>query len=156
MRVYFSNLGCKLNQAEVDSLSRQFVAAGHRLASRLDEADLHVVNSCTVTHLAGRDSRKIARRGHRLRPEMKTVLTGCHATAAPEESAAIAGVDLVVTNDVKHELLERVRESFPDLWGTALREEIPVPYVPLDTGLTRALVKIEDGCNMRCAFCIIP
>ena len=70
MRVYFPNLGCKLNQAEVDHAARRFVAAGHSLAPRLDEADLHVVNSCTVTHLAARDSRKLARRGRRLQPSI--------------------------------------------------------------------------------------
>ena len=104
MRVFFTNLGCKLNQAEIDRMSRQFLAAGHTLAPSLAEAELHVVNSCTVTHLAARDSRKIARRGRRLREEMKTVLTGCYATEAPEEARALAGVDLLVTNDVKEEL----------------------------------------------------
>ena len=65
MRVYFTNLGCKLNQAEVDEMARRFVAAGHSLAPALEAAELHVVNSCTVTHLAARDSRKLSRRGPR-------------------------------------------------------------------------------------------
>ena len=86
MRVFFTNLGCKLNQAEVDSLSRQFRAAGHTLAGALAEAEPHVINSCTVTHLAARDSRKLARRGRRRNPELKTVLTGCYATGSPEEA----------------------------------------------------------------------
>jgi len=153
MRVFFTNLGCKLNQAEVDRLSRRFVAAGHTLAPALEEADLHVVNSCTVTHLAARDSRKVARRGHRKNPGLKTVLTGCYATDSPERAAKLAGVDLVVPNPDKDSLLERVHERFP----SAVPEiTVPVPYVPLDFGLSRALVKVEDGCNMRCSFCIIP
>ncbi|MEL7059135.1 MAG: tRNA (N(6)-L-threonylcarbamoyladenosine(37)-C(2))-methylthiotransferase MtaB [Acidobacteriota bacterium] len=156
MRVFFTNLGCKLNQAEVDRMARAFVAAGHRLAPALEAADLHVVNSCTVTHLAARDSRKIARRGARLRDEMRTVLTGCYATEAPEEAAALAGVDLVVPNAVKDELLERVHAAFPDVVPPAEEVGVPVPWVPLDVGHARALVKVEDGCNMRCAFCIIP
>ncbi len=153
MRVYFTNLGCKLNQAEVDKLSRQFVADGHQLAPGLDAADLHVINSCTVTHLAARDSRKTARRGHRRNPALKTVLTGCYATASAEEAAAVAGVDLVVTNDRKDDLVDLVHETF-----SAFRpsDPIPVPYVPIDFGHARALVKVEDGCNMRCSFCIIP
>ncbi len=155
MRVYFTNLGCKLNQAEVDRAARRFVAAGHTLAPRLDEADLHVVNSCTVTHLAARDSRKIARRGRRLRPQMRTVLTGCYATDAADEAKSLAGVDLVVTNDRKDELLELVHQAFPDSVPPPA-EGVPIPYVPLDFGLARALVKVEDGCNMRCSFCIIP
>ena len=114
MQVFFSNLGCKLNQAEVERLSRQFLAAGHHLASSLEEADLHVVNSCTVTHGAARDSRKTARRGARLNPRQKTVLTGCYANSDPEEAARLAGVDLVVPNQDKERLLDLVHAAFPE------------------------------------------
>ncbi len=154
MRVFFTNLGCKLNQAEVDHLARRFVAAGHRLAPCLEEADLHVINSCTVTHLAARDSRKTARRGARLPNAPRTVLTGCYASHAPQEAAALAGVDLVVDNTQKHQLLEQVHAFFPEVQPST--SPVPVPYVPLDYGHVRALVKVEDGCNMRCSFCIIP
>ena len=153
MQVFFTNLGCKLNQAEVDAHARRFVAAGHDLAPCLAEADLHVVNSCTVTHLAARDSRKTARRGQRLNSDLRTVLTGCYASSEPEEAAHLAGVDLVVTNDRKDDLLELVHEAFPESLPIGLD---PIPFVPLTFGRARALVKIEDGCNMRCAFCIIP
>ncbi len=159
MRVFFSNLGCKLNQAEVDRLARRFVAAGHSLAPGLDEADLHVINSCTVTHLAARDSRKLARRGARRNSALRTVLTGCYATAEPREAARLAGVDLVVDNEHKERLLELVHETFPAAGPeTSL---LSVPFVPIADlmylgGRARALVKVEDGCNMRCSFCIIP
>ena len=151
MRVCFTNLGCKLNLAEVERLAREFHAAGHQVVRSLEEADLHVVNSCTVTHVAARDSRKAAGRGARVHPTLRTVLTGCWGTERPEDAARIAGVDLVVSNAEKHLLLDRVHAAFPD--------EIPdagLPYMPLPLGHTRALVKVEDGCNMRCAFCIIP
>ncbi len=154
MRVFFTNLGCKLNQAEVDRMARRFVAAGHALAARLEDADLHVVNSCTVTHRAARDSRKAARRGGRTGGALRTVLTGCYATAEPGEAARLAGVDLVVDNRDKERLLDKVHEAFPD--ARPGDGAIPVPYVPIGFGRARALVKIEDGCNMRCAFCIIP
>ena len=157
MRVFFTNLGCKLNQAEIDDLSRRFHAAGHERVAALAEADLHVVNSCTVTHLAARDSRKIARRGRRLNGAMRTVLTGCYATDSPDEAATLDGVDLVVTNDAKDELLDRVHAAFPDAIPAASPpDDVPIPYVPMAFGHARALVKVEDGCNMRCAFCIIP
>jgi threonylcarbamoyladenosine tRNA methylthiotransferase MtaB len=155
MRVFFTNLGCKLNQAEVEGLARRFLAAGHRVVGRLEEADLHVVNSCTVTHAAARDSRKVARRGRRLAPGLKTVLTGCYAAAEPQEAARLTGVDLVVANADKERLLERVHQAFPGLQPPPAAE-LPVPYVPLELGHARAMVKIGDGCNMRCAFCIIP
>ncbi|MCH9649168.1 MAG: tRNA (N(6)-L-threonylcarbamoyladenosine(37)-C(2))-methylthiotransferase MtaB [Deltaproteobacteria bacterium] len=165
MKVHFSNLGCKLNQAELEKLARDFNAAGHQVVSSLEVADLHVINSCTVTHIAARKSRKIARRGHKLNPEMRSVLTGCFASERPQEAGSVPGVDLVVTNDQKDHLLTLVHEAFPDLEKTRLdhrepnsdaAEGIPVPYVPLEFGNSRALVKVEDGCNMRCSFCIIP
>ncbi len=162
MRVFFTNLGCKLNQAELEQLARRFVAAGHSVSPSLGEADLHVVNSCTVTHVAARDSRKVARRGRRLNPRLRTVLTGCYVAAEPERAAALAGVDLIVSNRDKDRLVERVHEAFGH--EEARRERalgarggsIDIPYVPLEFGNSRALVKVEDGCNMRCAFCIIP
>lgn len=143
MRVCITHLGCKLNQAETERLARDFLAAGHRVVGSPAEADLHVVNTCTVTQTAARASRKAARRGPR------TVLTGCHATYRPHD---VAGVDLIVPNSEKDRLLDRVHEAFPDL----VPSEVPVPWVRLPFGGTRALVKVEDGCNMRCSFCIIP
>ncbi|HEX5719852.1 MAG TPA: MiaB/RimO family radical SAM methylthiotransferase [Thermoanaerobaculia bacterium] len=143
MRVCFTHLGCKLNQAETERLARDFLAAGHLVVTSLGEADLHVVNTCTVTHTAARASRKAARRGPR------TVLTGCHATYQPGD---VAGVDLIVPNPEKDRLLDHVHAAFPDLAPS----EVPVPWVRLPFGHTRALVKVEDGCNMRCSFCIIP
>lgn len=148
MRVHFTNLGCKLNQAEIERLGRDFTAAGHEVVGSLAEADLHVVNSCTVTLNAASSSRKAAGRG---RGKIRTVLTGCWATEKLEEAARLAGVDLVVTNAEKDHLLARVHEAFPEAFPGD-----PVPCSPSITGHTRALVKIEDGCNMRCAFCIIP
>jgi threonylcarbamoyladenosine tRNA methylthiotransferase MtaB len=146
MRVHFTNLGCKLNQAEIERLAREFAAAGYEVVGTLAEADLHVVNSCTVTGTAARSSRKAAGRG---RGRLHTVLTGCWATESPEKAVRLAGVDLVVPNAEKDQLLDRVQAAFP-------MPERAVPCSPSMESHTRALVKIEDGCNMRCAFCIIP
>ncbi len=173
MRVCFTNLGCKLNQAETEGMARQFRAAGHRVVGSLAEADLHVVNSCTVTAEAARGSRQAARRGGRAPRPVRTVLVGCYATAEPESAARLAGVDLVIGNRDKDRLLERVHAAFPewvppvDTAVDALGERLavrPACAAPDDgIGLaaaasdrTRALVKIEDGCDVRCAFCIIP
>jgi threonylcarbamoyladenosine tRNA methylthiotransferase MtaB len=148
MRVHLTNLGCKLNQAEIERLGRQLEAAGHRVVGSLTEADLHVVNSCTVTHTAARESRKAAGRGRKAGRPVRTVLTGCYASGSPEEAARLAGVDLVVPNSEKDRLVELVHAKFPEA-------DLAPPCAPR-TGLTRALVKVEDGCNMRCSFCIIP
>jgi len=158
MRVCFTHLGCKLNQAEIETMARRFTAAGHRLVGSLAEADLHVVNTCTVTQAAARQSRKTARGGRRANPNLRTVVTGCWSAGEPEAAASLAGVDLVVPNGEKEALFERVAEAFPELAATQSEppEAVPVPWVPIDLGHTRALVKVEDGCNMQCAFCIIP
>jgi len=148
VRVYFTNLGCKLNQAEIERFARDFRAAGHEVVGSLAEANLHVVNSCTVTHSAARTSRKTANRGKAR--GLRTVLTGCYAND-PTAAAHLAGVDLVVPNAEKDRLLEKVHAAFPE----AVSEDF-TPYAPLPFANTRALLKIEDGCNMRCAFCIIP
>jgi threonylcarbamoyladenosine tRNA methylthiotransferase MtaB len=156
VRVYFTNLGCKLNQAEVERLARDLRAAGHQVVRSLEEADLHVVNSCTVTHLAARDSRKAAGRGSRVRDGLRTVVTGCWATEKPGEAERIAGVDLVVPNAEKHLLVEKIHAVFSGISDAAPAALPESPYLPMPGGHTRALVKVEDGCNMRCAFCIIP
>jgi threonylcarbamoyladenosine tRNA methylthiotransferase MtaB len=150
VRVHFTNLGCKLNQAEIERLERDFAAAGHRVVGSLAEADLHVVNSCTVTHLAAHDSRKAASRARRRGLPVRTVLTGCHAV---EE--AITGVDLVVPNHQKDRLLDRVHAAFPDAVPEGAGSP-QIPCAPQSFSHTRALVKVEDGCNRRCSFCIIP
>jgi threonylcarbamoyladenosine tRNA methylthiotransferase MtaB len=151
MRVHFTNLGCKLNQAEIERLGREFEAAGHPVVGSLGEADLHVVNSCTVTHVAARGSRKAAGLARRSGRPVRTVLTGCYATGSPEEAARLAGVDLVVPNADKDRLVNLVLAAFPE-------EDLsqPIPCSSLPVGHTRALVKVEDGCNMHCSFCIIP
>ncbi|HTQ78424.1 MAG TPA: tRNA (N(6)-L-threonylcarbamoyladenosine(37)-C(2))-methylthiotransferase MtaB [Thermoanaerobaculia bacterium] len=158
MRVCFTHLGCKLNQAEIEAMARRFAAAGHRLVGSVAEADLHVVNTCTVTQTAARESRKVVRGGRRASPGLRTVVTGCWSAGAPHEAASLEGADLVVPNADKELLYERVAAAFPDLAGREPEAEdpIPVPWVPVELGHTRALVKVEDGCNMQCAFCIIP
>jgi threonylcarbamoyladenosine tRNA methylthiotransferase MtaB len=162
MRVCFTHLGCKLNQAETEAMARDFRAAGHLVVESLAEADLHVVNSCTVTAEAARGSRQAARRGGRSARPVRTVLVGCYATAEPAEAARLAGVDLVVGNLGKDRLLERVHERFPEAVPGGSREPSPCgapdrePAWETALGHTRALVKIEDGCDVRCAFCIIP
>lgn len=150
MRVCFTSLGCKLNLAEVERWQRDFRLAGHALVASLEEADLHVINTCSVTAEAARFSRQVARRGRRVNAALRTVVTGCYAASSPAEAVALLGVDLVVGNGEKGELLARVEETF------GLERGDNLPYLAPESGHARATVKIGDGCNMACAFCIIP
>jgi len=154
VRVHFTNLGCKLNQAEVERLAREFRAAGHEVVDSLAGADLHVVNSCTVTREAARDSRRAARRGRGGERGLRTVLTGCYVSDPAGEARRLAGVDLLVANEEKDRLLERVQATWPEL--AAPIDGPPKVSFAAGVGRTRALLKIEDGCSMRCAFCIVP
>ncbi|MDD5082007.1 MAG: tRNA (N(6)-L-threonylcarbamoyladenosine(37)-C(2))-methylthiotransferase MtaB [Dehalococcoidales bacterium] len=153
VRVALETLGCKLNQAETESLARQLLAAGYTLVSPAEEADVYVLNSCTVTHVADRKSRHLLRLAHRHNPEALLVATGCYAERAPQELAGIGGVDLVVGNGEKAELLALLANS----------RRVDYPHDSLN-GLgngfhpirTRAFIKIQDGCSNFCTFCIVP
>jgi len=162
VRVHLTHLGCKLNQAEIERLGRDFTAAGHQVVGSLAEADLHVVNSCTVTQGAAKGSRQEAGRARRGAAgehgrTIRTVLTGCYATGSPAEAARLAGVDLVVPNADKDRLVSLVHQAFPETAPGENAEAVPcASNSQADAGNTRALVKVEDGCNMHCSFCIIP
>ncbi len=149
MRVYLRSLGCKLNQSEVEALARRFIAAGCQVVTDVEEADLCVVNTCAVTHIAARKSRRLIRRLHRANPKARIVVTGCYAELFPHEVAKIEGVDLIVSNADKERLVERL-----GIRGYGIGVLTPIPY-PLFFNRTRAFVKIQDGCNNRCAYCVI-
>jgi len=155
MRVYLTSLGCKLNQSEVEMWACQFARSGHQPVDRPELADVCVVNSCTVTHVADRKSRQLIRRLHRANPQAPIVVTGCYAEMAPEVVRSLEGVELVVGNMYKGRLVESVEA----LWSTRPRTEASVPGVPIPgagtSGRTRAFVKIQDGCDNRCTYCIV-
>jgi threonylcarbamoyladenosine tRNA methylthiotransferase MtaB len=155
MRVYLTSLGCKLNQSEIEMLARQFAQAGHPIVSSPRLAELCVVNSCTVTHVAARKSRQLIRRLHRVAPQAPIIITGCYAEMSPEALRSMEGVSAVVGNAHKGQLVkaaEELRIGGPPMTGT---EPEPEHSGLSAGGRTRALVKIQDGCNNRCAYCIV-
>ena len=158
MRVYLESVGCKLNQSEIEALARGFVQAGHQLAQASGDADLCVVNTCTVTHVADKKSRQLIRRLRRANPTARLVVTGCYAEMCPQEVGAIDGVDLVVGNQDKERLVE-LAESLDRESGSSKAPtsnlQLPTSNLQALLGHTRAFVKIQDGCNNRCAYCII-
>ncbi len=154
MRVALATLGCKLNQAETELLARQFAEAGHQVVSRFDDADIYIVNTCTVTHTADSKSRRLLRFAHRRNPDARVVATGCYAQRAAEELSRIDGVSLVVGNDEKSHLLRLLQES-GHVSSPACVQELPASGNQAMLR-TRASVKIQDGCNSLCSYCIVP
>ena len=147
--------GCKLNQADTSVLADEFARAGYRLVNPDHPSDVFVLNSCTVTHVADRKARHALRAARRRSPEGTIVAAGCYAERDPRSLAALEAVDLVVGNRDKGSLVRQVAE-----W----RGESPVPcavgeeHEAVSPRLlrTRASVKIQEGCDQVCAYCIVP
>jgi len=151
-KVAFTTLGCRLNQAESDSMSEELAASGVATAAAGEAPDVVVINTCTVTKEATKASRTAIRRAIRSYPDAKVVVAGCYAVSDPEEVRAIEGVDLLVGNDDK--------ERFADVLGVA---GVTFPVLQIGgirtTGLpyrVRANLKVQTGCDEWCTFCIIP
>jgi len=158
-KIAFATVGCKLNQYETQVLQARFARAGFEVVPFKELADVYVVNSCTVTHKSAADSRKLARRAHRLNPQALVVLCGCYAQLEPEAAAAVEGVGLVAGCDGRAGLVEAVQSV---LAGAAPPAPLvsPAGDVPLLCGLEafpqrRAFLKIQEGCDYACAYCAV-
>ena len=152
MRVALDTLGCKLNQAESELLARQFVAAGYELVASPCDADIYVLNTCTVTHVADAKSRRLLRQAHRLNPGARLVAIGCYAQRAPAELAQLDGVALVLGNGQKLDLLSIIKE---EKW---FEEAVLAGLPPAQKAAwrTRSFVRIQDGCQSFCTYCVVP
>ncbi|MDD5287850.1 MAG: tRNA (N(6)-L-threonylcarbamoyladenosine(37)-C(2))-methylthiotransferase MtaB [Dehalococcoidales bacterium] len=150
MKVALETLGCKLNQAEAELLARQFVKAGYELVARPDEADVYILNTCTVTHTADAKSRHLLRLAHRRNPNEVIIVTGCYAERAAEELKSIEGITFVVGNSEKSNLLQILQQIPQKGNSTKNSTGSPSPF------RTRAFIKIQDGCRNFCAYCIVP
>ncbi|WP_026974888.1 tRNA (N(6)-L-threonylcarbamoyladenosine(37)-C(2))-methylthiotransferase MtaB [Alicyclobacillus contaminans] len=160
--VAFHTLGCKVNFYDTEAIWRMFKASGYEQVPFEEKADVYVINTCTVTNTGDKKSRQMIRRAVRTNADATVVVTGCYAQIAPEEVAAIHGVDLVVGNDRKSQIVQLVeqvqREQHPyqsvgNILKTKEFEEMDVPFFE---DRARANLKIQDGCNNFCTFCIIP
>lgn len=158
-----ANFGCRASQADGIALKRQLVEAGFREAADGDESDIAVLNTCTVTATADAEVRQVIRRIHRRNPRCRILVTGCYAQRAPREIAALEGVAWVVGNSHKHRVAEVLSAETPgdteEGRGRVMVGEIApefhfAPAIPDDR--TRPTLKVQDGCNARCSFCIIP
>jgi threonylcarbamoyladenosine tRNA methylthiotransferase MtaB len=180
---FVENFGCRATQADGAAIERQLVDRGMSRVGTAAEAEVVVLNTCTVTSSADQDARAAIRRIHRANPSARILVTGCYAQRAPEEISAIEGVALVVGNSHKHRLAEIAAGSgfvsLDSLVGTsqvdavvasggphrapivvedifAHTELLAAPVFDSDNEKTRPNLKVQDGCNNRCSFCVIP
>lgn len=154
MRIHLKTLGCRLNEAELETWSQDFQQRGHQITQHLENADLVVVNTCAVTSEAVRKSRKLLSRAQRQNPQAKLVVSGCYASLSPEESAESLGVDLVVDNRDKDRLVAIASREL-DLHAMPEQATAPGESSLLSRGRQRAFIKVQDGCRYQCTFCIV-
>lgn len=160
--VAFHTLGCKVNHYETEALWQLFKQAGYEKIDFEQSADVYVINTCTVTNTGDKKSRQVIRRAIRRNPEAVVAVTGCYAQTTPHEIMAIPGVDIVVGTSGRDNLINyvnqylREREPINAVSNIMKAREYEELDVPEFTDRTRASLKIQEGCNNFCTFCIIP
>ena len=154
-RVAIETHGCKLNQADSGGLSTEFAQAGFEVVGEAASVDVYVVNSCTVTHVADSKARQALRSARRRHPNATIVATGCYAQRSPEALWQLDEVDLVVGNTEKATLVRHVIDwTGDDIVPCATGDDVQA--ISPRAARTRAMVKIQEGCNQVCAYCIVP
>ena len=144
MHIYLSSLGCKLNQSEMDDLAARLARNGHQIVASAGEADLCILNTCAVTHVAAQKSRQALGRLHHDNPSARLVATGCYADLFPAVLSGLPGVELVAGN--------RQKEHLADLLGCVAGDRA---VQPATRPRTRAMVKVQDGCDNACTYCVV-
>jgi threonylcarbamoyladenosine tRNA methylthiotransferase MtaB len=151
MKIFFDTVGCRLNQSEIERMALEFRQAGHTVTGSMADADMVVVNTCAVTTQAASDSRQKLRQAARLSPDRQIVATGCWATLEPSVALAVSANSRVILNDDKDHLASRVL-------GTALSDmdlsHLEREALPGARHRTRAFIKVQDGCDAHCTFCV--
>lgn len=163
MKAAFHTLGCKVNQYETEAMKEQFRSAGYEITGEEDPADVYIINTCTVTNLADRKSRQYIRRMKKQCPQAVVAVTGCYAQVKPEEVAALPEVDIVAGTGEKNHLVQYVSEYLADhqkqkhiLAYDALTSYHDQGIITSMDSRTRAYIKIQEGCNRFCSYCLIP
>lgn len=162
-KVALHTLGCKLNFSETSSIGKQFLQNGFEVVDFNNEADVYVINTCTVTENAERDCRQVVRRALRTNPEAYVMVTGCYAQLRPDEIAGIDGVDIVLGSKEKFDVfsfIENFEKKNLACIFVSLTEELTNEFGFASSSdadsRTRAYFKIQDGCDYKCTFCTIP
>ena len=160
-KVAFYTLGCKVNQYETEAMLELFEKEGYEKAETEDYADVYVINTCTVTHMSDRKSRQYIRRMKKKNPDAIIAVVGCYSQVSPEEILSIDEVNLVMGTNDRKKIVEEVKKidasrkvsTVDDIMKVKAFEEIEINKT---NGKTRAFMKIQDGCDRYCSYCIIP
>lgn len=163
MRVAFHTLGCKVNQYETEAIREQFARAGHEIIGEDGSADVYIINTCTVTNLADRKSRQFIRKAKKNNRDAVIAVTGCYAQTNPGEVSRIDGVEIIIGTNEKSNILRKVEEYMMNRGRTVmvkdyaeLTEYEELGVIEAMDSRSRAFVKIEDGCDRFCSYCVIP
>lgn len=163
MKVAFHTLGCKVNQYETEAMREQFKAEGFESVDENDFADVYVINTCTVTNLADRKSRQYIRRMKKGNPDAVIAVTGCYAQIKPEELAELPEVDIVAGTGEKNNIIQYVKDFMEEKQQQTHIKTYDELCEYQDRGIitsmesrTRAYIKIQEGCDRFCAYCLIP
>ena len=167
-RVAFITLGCKVNQYETNAMAQEFIEKGYKIVEHTEVADIYVINTCTVTNMSDRKSRQMLRRVKELNKEAIIVACGCYVQVAKEEVEKIEEVDLILGNNEKKNIVELVEKFQNEKIGKEKKSELEEvedvmhkkDFVEFGnvvyTEKTRAVIKVQDGCDRFCSYCIIP
>ncbi len=163
-KIAFYTLGCKVNQADTASMEGIFRSAGYEVVPFGEQADVYLVNTCVVTNTGQRKSRQIINRAVRHNPLSLVVVTGCYPQTAPEEVRAIEGVDVIIGNQERARIVELVNAALEhkqtEILDNVQQMTVDTKFEELGVGTetdkTRAFLKIQEGCNQYCTYCIIP
>ncbi|MFC1998039.1 tRNA (N(6)-L-threonylcarbamoyladenosine(37)-C(2))-methylthiotransferase MtaB [Chloroflexota bacterium] len=145
--IALGTIGCKLNQAESEALARELHMAGYRVVPADQKADVYILNTCTVTHIADRKARHLLRMAHRRNSNALIIAVGCYAKRAPEELRDIDGVGLVIEDKQNQHLVDLITEA-----GYLPNAKVE----PIHPFRTRAMLQIQQGCSQNCSYCIVP
>ena len=157
------NLGCKVNAYETEAMQQMLETAGYEIVDFHESADVYVINTCSVTNMADRKSRQMIHRAKKMNPEAVVVAAGCYVQTKEAEAVADEAIDIIIGNNKKYELVTKLDEFFRDhgkiddvLDINDQNQEFEELYMDKPSEHTRAFIKVQDGCNQFCSYCIIP
>lgn len=161
-KVAFITLGCKVNQYETNAMTQKFIESGYEVVSHHEKADIYIVNTCTVTNMSDRKSRQMLRRVKDLNKNSIVVACGCYVQVAKDELEKIEEIDIVLGNNEKNNIVEYVENYIKENRKNIQIEDVMYQKEFVDFGdvtyteKTRAVIKVQDGCDRFCSYCIIP